>query len=201
MGEYDNYPMGVNGSDDYFDQPDEVEVIDPEADAEAIKRLAVAQALFKQVKSMVATGDEFNLRGEVDAIMARRYYEAKKLGIAPKSFDIELDGEKVGTYSITATEAEPESTSVKLVVENRQELLEWAIENGCATVNMKAVEGAFASTGELPGGCTAVPVTKPAVKAGKIAKTTLRIDPAKVSESLGAGLGEVASYFLEGGEL
>ena len=198
----DNYPMGVDGSHDYFNQPDEVEaeIIDEESDAEKIKRLALAQALYKNIKEMVATGNEFNLRGEVDAIMAQRFAQAKKLGVAPKSFDIEIDGEKVGTYSITTTKAEPEKTKIELQTENAKELLNWALERGFVSVDMKAVEKHFADTGEVPDGCLVVPVVVPASQGGRISRTTLKIDPEKVSYSLGSNLGEMTEYLLGGGD-
>lgn len=202
MSANSNYPMGVNGSDDYFNEPEpaETEIIDEAADAEKIKQLALAQALYKNVSAMVKTGNEFNLRGEVDAIMAERFAQAKKLGIAPKSFDIEIDGEKVGTYSITTTKAEPAKESIDLRVEDNGELLRWAIEHGYVLVDMKAVEQHFNDSGEVPSGCLAVPVTTPAVQGGRISKTTLRIDPEKVEYSLGASLGEMTSYLLGCGE-
>ena len=202
MSANSNYPMGVNGSDDYFNEPEpaETEIIDEAADAEKIKQLALAQALYKNVSAMVKTGNEFNLRGEVDAIMAARFAQAKKLGIAPKSFDIEIDGEKVGTYSITTTKAEPAKESIDLRVEDNGELLRWAIEHGYVLVDMKAVEQHFNDSGEVPSGCLAVPVTTPAVQGGRISKTTLRIDPEKVEYSLGASLGEMTSYLLGCGE-
>lgn len=196
----DNYPDGVDGSHPYFNDADvaEAEVIDAAADAEAIKRLALAQALFKNVKSMVNTKDEFNLRGQVDAIMAERFAKAKEIGLSPRSFDVEIDGEKVGTYSISTTQASPAETRIELRCENRQRLLAWAVEHGCVTTDMEAVERHFEVTGELPDGCTAVPVEVPAKAGGKIARTSLRIDPEKVEHALGDGLGDATRYLLEG---
>lgn len=195
-----NYPDGIDGSNPYFNEPEEAEIIDTEAYAETIKRLALAQALYKNIKSMVGTGDEFNLRGQVDAIMRERYAEAKKLGIAPKSFDIEIDGEKVGTYSITTTKAKPAETRMELQVGSKSELTEWALCMGYFNVDMKAVQEHFERTGEVPNGCVIVPVDIPAEQGGKISRTTLKIDPDKVSYSLGADLGEATAYLLGGGE-
>jgi len=194
-----NYPDGTSGSDAYFNEPDKVEVIDPEADAEDIRNLAVAQALFKVVKSEVATGNEFNLRGRVDAIMRERFNEAKKLGIAPKSFDIEIDGEKVGTYSITTSKPKPAETSIEMKVGSNGELFKWAVMLGYIKVDMDAVQEHFERTGEVPPGCELVPVTTSAVEGGKIERTSLRIDQKKVSHALGAELGDVAKDLLEGG--
>lgn len=197
-----NYPDGVDGSHDYFNEPNEVEaeIIDEEADAEKIKKLALAQALYKNISAMVKTGDEFNLRGEVDAIMRERFKQAKKLGLAPKSFDIEIDGEKVGTYSISTTKPKPAEEHIELRVESKSEYLQWANDHGYVIVDDKAVNKHFETTGEVPGGCIAVPVSTPATPGGKISKTSLRIDPQKVSYSLGADLGEMTAFLLGEGD-
>lgn len=197
----DNYPSGTNGSAEYFNEPDEVEIIDPEADAETIKRLAVAQALYKQIASEVKTGNEFNLRGQVDQIMRERFDQARKMGMAPKSFDIQIDGEAVGTYSITTSKPEPATERVELRVADEEALLRWAVENGCWKVDMEAVNAMFETSGEIPPGCEPERIVTPASTGGKITRTTLRIDPEKVVYSLGAQLGDVAKYLLEGGEL
>lgn len=174
-------------------------VIDEERDAETVRRMALAQALYKTIKEQVGTGDETNLRGRFDALMADRFEQARKLGLAPKSFDVEIDGEKVGTYSITLAEPTPARTEMRLVTENRAELLAWAVEHGYATVDAKAVERHFAETGEVPDGCVAVPVEVPASKGG-VKRTALRIEPEKVAYSLGASIGDSVAWLLEGGE-
>ena len=194
-----NYPDGVDGTHPYFNEPEEAEIIDTEAEAEAIKRLAVAQALYKVIKKEVGTGDEYNLRGVVDGIMAERFMQAKKLGLAPKSFDVEVDGEKVGTYSITTTKPKPAETHMELQVDDKTELFEWALKLGYIDVDMNLVRDHFDRTGEVPDGCELIPVTTRAVEGGKISRTSLRIDPEAVAYSLGSELGDVA-YHLLGGE-
>lgn len=202
MGIYGNYPDGIDGTHHHFNEPDapEAEVIDTEADAEAIEKLAVAQALYKVISAQVKTGDPCNLRGAVDEIMERRFNDVRKLGVAPKSFDVEIAGEKVGTYSITLTKDEPKSTDMELRVESQAELFKWACEQGYIEIDMKAVDAHFSRTGEVPKGCAAIPVTREAVKGGKIARTTLRIDPESVVTALGSDLLYVTQDLLEGGE-
>lgn len=186
---------------DYGEDAPVAEVIDHDAEAEAIKRLAVAQAIYKSIAADVKTGDPDNLRGAVDAIMAERFGQARKLGLAPKSFDYEVDGQKVGTYSITTTKAKPAETRMELRVGSRAALLEWALPLGYFDVDMKAVREHMERTGEVPGGCELVPVEVPAVEGGGIAKTSLRIDPAKVAGAMGGGeLSDMIVALLEGGE-
>lgn len=194
----DNYPMGANGSDPYFDQPDAAEVIDPAHDAEVVRRMALAQALYKAVSAEVKTGDEFNLRGEFDAIMRERFAEARKLGLSPKSFDVNIDGKKVGTYSIAVTEPKPEATETRLRMEDADKLLAWALERGFVNVDMAKVTGWFAETGEVPDGCAPYERTTPAVEGGAIARTTLRVDVSKVTDAIEMELGEMVSGLLEG---
>ncbi len=195
-----NYPdtTWAGDPDAPWNEPEQAEIIDPAEDAAAIRDLCVAQALYKAISAEVKTRDEFNLRGKVDGIMAERFAQAKQLGLAPKSFDLEIDGEKVGTYSISTTKEKPAETHVELEVENRMALLEWALPLGYYQVDMAAVEEHFARTGEVPPGCLAVPRSTPAVRGGRIEKTTLRIDPVKVADALGAQLGDVARNLLEG---
>jgi len=181
------------------DEVSTVEVIDEEHDAEVIRKMALAQALFKAIKEEVGTGDPGNLRGEFDAIMAERFEKARALGVAPKSFDVEIDGEKVGTYGITYGAPESERTRMRLVTENRAALLAWAVEHGYASVDVKAVERHFEETGEVPDGCRAALEVVTASKGG-IKRTSLRIDPPKVSHALGASVGESVAWLLEGGE-
>ena len=196
-----NYPDGMDGSHPHFCEPDEVEpeVIDPEADADVVRRMAVAQAVFNAVRGEVKTGDEFNLRGEFDAVMAGRFAEAKRLGVAPRSMDVEVGGEKVGTYSFTLTEAAPERTEVALRVEDRAALLAWALRLGYVDIDMKAVEAHFGRTGEVPDGCLAAPARVPAVEGGRVKRTSLRVYPEKVAAALGGELGDEARRLLEGG--
>ena len=197
----DNYPDGTWASDP--DAPwngeEGAEVIDLEHEADVVRRMAVAQALHKVVAAEVKTGVADNLRGEFDALMWDRYERAKAIGAPPKTLDVELDGEKVGTYSFTTSAAEPARTEVHLQVENRSRLLEWALDHGFADVDMRRVEAHFADTGDVPDGCLASPVNIPA-KPARVTRTSLRVDPAKVARSLGGELGDAVAYMLEGGE-
>lgn len=199
MGANDNYPDTTWGGDPLapWNGEDGAEVIDLEHEADVVRRMAVAQALHKVVAAEVKTGVADNLRGEFDALMWDRYERAKAIGAPPKTLDVELDGEKVGTYSFTTADAEPARTEVHLRVENRSRLLEWAVANGCAEVDMKKAERLFADTGEVPDGCVAVPVDIPA-KPARVTRTSLRVDPAKVARSLGGDLGDAVTYMLEG---
>jgi len=198
MSEYDNYPMGVSGASEYFEQPDEQE---DAFELSAVEKLAIAQAFQKAVGELTKTGVPTNLRGEVDAEMERRFEVAKAIGLAPKSFDVELLGHKVGTYSITTSEEKPSRTESRLVKHDPDAYLRWAIERGFVRVDDGAVMANFANTGEVPDGCEVEMVVIPAVEGGEIARTSLRIDKAKVANVLSDKQLAEAGYMLLGGEM
>lgn len=194
-----NYPMGVSGSSRYFDQPDP-----PEEDAfelSPVEKLAIAQAFQKAVGELTKTGVATNLRGEVDAEMERRFERARAIGLAPKSFDVELLGRKVGTYSITTSEGKPSRVESRLVTTDAGAYLEWAYERGFVRIDDAAVTANFIATGEIPDGCDVEEVFVPAVDGGAITRTTLRIDQAKVANVLDEEQLAEASYMLLGGEM
>ena len=198
MGDYDNYPMGASGASEYFEQPDEQESA---FELSAVERLAIAQAFQKAVGELTKTGVPTNLRGEVDAEMERRFEVMRTMGAAPKSFDIELLGRKVGTYSITTSEEKPSKVDETLVATDPDAYLKWAIEHGFVRVDDGAVKAHFFLSGEVPDGCEVRHVVTPAVEGGAITKTTLRIDKAKVANVLSEKQLADAGYMLLGGEM
>jgi len=193
-----NYPDGVNGSEEYFMQDAEI-IEEPDIEGD-IRRLAVAQALYKTIAPMVATKDACNLRGAVDAHFKALYAKTLAMGAPVKSFDVLVDGTKVGTYSITPKEAVPERDETEMIVSDADALMRWAMEHGCVAVNMNKVNEYIDETGELPDGMEPRKVHRPAVHAG-IKSTALKIDPAKVDEALHEELvAQTVEFLTEGGE-
>ena len=154
------------------------------------EKLALAQAFYKAAGELVSTKNPDGLRAAVDEKYVQMYMDT-----GAKSFDVKLNGSKVGTYSIKVKKAE---SGARLSVEDQPALLEWAIENGCATVDMKKVEQLFAETGEVPDGCRVLTYERPE----RVDGTTLRIETEKVAEALGARLPEAMQQLLlpEGGQ-
>lgn len=89
-----------------------------------MERLAIAQALFKAISSVVSTKDPDSLRGRVDARAIENY---KSTGA--KSFDLTLNGTKVGSFSVRLSRA---VHRVDFVVGDREACLRWCVENGLA---------------------------------------------------------------------
>lgn len=150
------------------------------------ERLLIAQAIYKAVASEVKTGED-NLRGRVDAEYLDLY---EKTGA--KSFDMRLNGEKVGTYSVRVTEPKVRD---ELAVVNYQALCNWAEENGCMMPDMAAIQRCFEETGEVPDGC----VVERIETEGR-ATPSLRVDAQKVADVMGAQLPDAVRGLLEGGE-
>ena len=201
-----NYPDGVSGSHPYFNPEGEPEtaqaeiVEDETEDIQAdIRRLAVAQALYKGIAPMVDTKGKDNLRSKVDDYFKRLYGATLALGAPVKSFDVTVDGMKVGTYSISPTEFVPSHDETVIDVVDSETLLLWAMERGFVKADMPKIEAYIEETGEIPDGMEPRTVHVPAKNAG-IKSTTLCIDPAKVSNAIGSELVDPVLAFLEGSE-
>lgn len=165
-----------------------------------VEKLVVAQALYKKVAGLVETKNPANLRGEVDAAFCTIYASTKEAGAPAKTFNLELMGEKVGTYTITATEPKPAQTFTQLKIVNDEELLRWAVEYGFMKVDWDKIQSNFEVTGEIPDGCAVVEITTDAVEGGEVKSTTLRVDENKVIDIIKPQLPDVGTLFLEGGE-
>lgn len=194
-----NYPDGVTGGEDYFNPPETIE--DPWEGIEGdIKRLAVAQALQKIIGPLIKTKDKHSLRGSVDAYFAHLYEDTKRIGVPAKSFDVCIDGKKVGTYSITPAEGVEAYDETVLEVVDRDALTRWALEHGLFKIDMAAVDSHAALTGEIPDGMEPKTVHHDAVPGGAIKQTTLRIDPQKVEDALDVELIGPIAALMEGEE-
>lgn len=172
------------------------------ADRSPIQQLAVAQAIYKAVSTVVSTKDPDSLRSACDAEAARRY-EAEGV----KSTDINIDGVKVGTYSVKVSKAKPKRKAPRVWVDDRDEFAEWlASEDGAGWLRQLVEEhgnelafGVFYETGEIAPGCVAqLNYCEPAEPA-RVTGTTLRVDTAAVAEAVGAQLGAGVTALLEGG--
>jgi len=162
-----------------------------------IERLAVAQAFIGAVGDMTKTNRADNLRGEVDD-----YYRELYEQTGAKSFDVTLLGEKVGTYSLTIGKGKPQRKEWSFDVTDADALREWAAANDCLAVDMDKVRALFSLSGEVPDGCVPVETIVPEVAAGRIERSTLRIDSLKTLDVLQSAnmLGDASAYLLEGGD-
>ena len=83
-----------------------------------IERLVVGQALYEKLGQMVSTKDPESLRGQAD-----RNYKALFDDTGAKTFELKIDGQKVGTYSIRQSKPKPSTSTTNLEVFDKAEAI------------------------------------------------------------------------------
>ena len=191
MGVIDDYPWNQDMD------PEPIEHENEPHEFDIVEKLAVAQAFYNAVGKMVSTKDPDNLRGQANA-----YYEDLFRKAGAKSFDVNLLGYKVGTFSVTVSKPKPSKQTNYIEVEDEWAFEMWAEDNGCIrkVYDMEAVSQYFEDTGEIPPGCRVETVVTPAERGGEVSRTTLRIDNEAVLDALGPRIEAVSMMLLEGGE-
>ena len=156
-------------------------------DKERLELLAVAQALYKYIGTIVGTRDPDNLRGEADEYFKNLYLET-----GAKSFEVNVNGEKVGSYSVTKKDPQIRRS---LTWDDDEQVIAWMIENDMVEVDEGAIMRHFLATGELPPTCEISEwETSPDII------TTLRIDVDAVKDALKGELPNVVAGLLGGAE-
>ena len=166
------------------------------------EKLIIEQAFYKAIAEDVATKNPDNLRGRVDAEYKDLYKET-----GAKSFDAKLNGEKVGTFSLTISKPTDSREEKLCEIDDIDALREW---DGYAQLAMhyifdksraaKAVQEYFKETGEVPEGCVTLDVVYPGNPGGEVERTALKVDTEKVAEVLGNRLPEAAMLLLGSGQ-
>lgn len=164
-----------------------------------IEQLAIMQALYNVIGGEVKTGNPDNLRGRVNDIY-RGYYEQSH----GKSYDVQLNGESVGTYTFPKTKAEPAKTVTTIEVVDYAMLRAYEDDNWLDWIGRWTVEhiGELAreyveQTGEVLPGVDVRVEEIPAKPAGIRPNGTLRVYPEKVAQAMGNQLGETVRGLLE----
>ena len=164
-----------------------------------VERFVVMQALYSAIGEQVRTGRPDNLRGAV----SESYRQAYEL-TGGTSFDIRLDGVKVGTFSFEKDKGEQGYEEQVLAVTDTGELLRWMRElpperllSYIVDKRHQVASDWLAETGEVPPGCAVETREGPPKPAGIKGNGRVRIDAAKVAEVLGsARLGDAVAGFL-----
>ena len=165
---------------------------------EDLERLAVAQAIYKAVADIVSTKNPDGMRAQADAELMDAYTQ---MGV--KSMDLRVEGQKVGTYSVTMAKAVPEKQDARLDVEDHDRLVRWlrsdteALDSLIEMYADKYAQTLFSASGEVPDGCDAVTVVTPA-QPEHPKGTVLRVDTQKVAQALKGQLPEAVAGLLEG---
>lgn len=164
-----------------------------------IQRLAVAQYIFKCVSEVVSTKDPESLRTMCDHVAIDRY-EAE----GAKSFDVKLDGQKVGTYSVKVSKAKRSTERTVLVVDDWDAYL-----NECCNdlwdyaksylidASEEILDAYFTETGDVPTWAHAETRCTPP-EPPRAVGTTLRIDKEAMYDAMRPMLGDGVTAFLEG---
>lgn len=162
---------------------------------DALERLAVAQALYKELGKVVSTKDPRSLRSMVDEELRADY---ERDGTDRRR--ITLNGVEVGT--ISAKIAKP-TKETRFEVTDWDALEDWGFsqEDAYAYVVRHIADFAkwhFEQTGEMPDGCELVEMTHPG---GQWMGTVLRgCGIEKVGAAAGVLLQSEVLALLEGGE-
>lgn len=168
-----------------------------------VQRLAIAQAVFKAVSAVVSTKDGDSLRSECDRVLVDQYERT-----GAKSYDVPINGVKVGTYSVKVSKPKPKRKAPRVWVDDGDEFAEWlASEDGAGWLRQLVEEhgdeiafGVFYETGEIAPGCVAQPDYCEPAEPARVTGTTLRVDADAVAEAMGPMLGESVIGLLGGAE-
>lgn len=165
-----------------------------------IERLTLAQALYKMAGELVDTKNPDSLRSMVDESFLRLYEET-----GSRTFDVKLNGEVVGTYSLRFSKPKESEARYSFEVDDYEALAKWyegvpveTILHYVALDLNQFAEWYLADTGELPEGCVMEKVVTPAI--GKTYQGgTLKIDVEKVKEAVSGFLPSRYVFGLLGG--
>ena len=154
--------------------------------------LAIAQGMYKALKTMTDTGDENNLRGQVDARLIDDYNDD-----GTDSRALLVNGIRVGKVSISTSRP---SKKVCVHVEDYDKLMAWldgkpALVSSIIAAGMKHIEKYVTETGEVPDGCSATTVED---KGGRVTGTRITgCKPEDVANALGDALPQAISGLFE----
>ena len=163
-----------------------------------MEKLAIVQAIYKSIAEDVSTKNPDGLRRAVDEQMAALYEQT-----GAKSFDMKVNGEKVGTYSLTIAKPTEGTVEKRFEVEDPEAAVDSA-DYALYHLYAKAHAEDFAAWvleehGEMLDGCRLTDYAVPGDAGGYITRTTIRVDPTKVAEAVGPALGSDIRMLLGGG--
>lgn len=170
-------------------------------DKQEIERLAFAQALYAKLGEIVSTKDPDSLRAAVD-----EFYKDLYETTGAKSFEVSIDGQKVGTYSVRVSKPKPAETKERLVVDDIGAFSVWIEHETNAEILQLFAQSRleefanwlFETTGEIPYGCfveQTVSLAQPARYSGG----ALKVDPLSVLDAMQGKLGTAVKGILGGG--
>lgn len=166
-----------------------------------IERLAIEQAIYKTIAKDVDTKNPESLRGQVDEHYREMYEQT-----GSKSFDVNIDGQTVGTYSVKFSKPRESQTVQCFVVDDYIKLAAWydklpdeEIRMYCARNLGEIAEFYWAEYGEIPDGCQLEYIdTEPVPK--QYIGGVLKVDPQAVADAMRGRLAPAIAGLLGDGE-
>ena len=178
-------------------------------DLPIMEQLAIEQALYSKLGEDVSTKNPDSLRGMADEEIVGNY---RTMGA--KSYDVHVNGNKVGTYSVRTSKEKPQEKKKRLIIKDPYALEKFIEDNinQCikaeempyAELYAQAMAQNFAEYvlevyGELPDGCEIVTDTIPA-QPSHVLGTTLRVDADKVADAISGYLPTTIAGILGSGD-
>ena len=167
-----------------------------------MEQLAIEQALFSKLGEDVSTKNPDSLRSAIDGEIVGNYRAT-----GAKSYDVHVNGEKVGTYSVRVGKGAPAKTTKNMIVLDQMKLEQFATSDECAEERAEYIalmarnfaEWMLETYGIICDGCDVVENEIPA-KPSTVLGTTLRIDSEKVSEAIHGYLPTTIAGFIGGSD-
>lgn len=165
-----------------------------------MEQLAIEQALFSRLGEDVSTKSPDSLRSEADREIVCNYR-----AIGAKSYDVHVNDQKVGTYSVRTSKEQPQRTEKHISIVDPylfdQFVREQAEDEVFEYVHLMMqnfAEFMLNTYGVLVDGCEVVEETIPAQRP-QVLGTTLRIDSDKVANAINGYLPTTIAGFIGGG--
>ena len=166
-----------------------------------IEKLAFAQALYNSVGKLVSTKDGDSLRAAVDAEFKERYEQT-----GAKSYDVQINGQDVGTYSLRFSKEKPQESHTVRRVNDYEQLAKWFNDKTDEEIRYYVALNlgdyanyCFRYDGELPDGCEPQEIITAAIPK-QIIGGLLKVDGAKVANAMKGQLGKSVFGLLGGGD-
>ena len=178
-------------------------------DLPLMEQLAIEQAVFSKLGADVSTKNPDSLRGMADEEIVGNYR-----AMGAKSYDVHVNGSKVGTYSVRTSKEKPQEKKKRLVIKDPYALNKFIEDNinECVRADGIPYAGLYAQDmaqsfaeyvlevyGELPDGCEIVTETIPA-QLSQVTGTTLRVDADKVADAINGYLPTTIAGILGSGD-
>ena len=164
---------------------------------DTLEQLALAEAFGKALKNLTSTNSSNSLRAQANAALLDLYENT-----GASKMQVEVNGEEVGTFSLTFTKPIDETV---IVCRDPRKLVEWLRTTDEGKDTLDAVIGkaigdvlkAAKGYGFLPDGCAMEQVCE----SKRVKGSVLKVDKLKVAQAMGNQLPSAVAGMLGTGEV